>query len=624
MTLFDGLFYSGPMLAVFSDENRLQRMLDFESALAASESAAALIPEEASRVIRAACRASIVDIPELLAEASRTGNLAIPLVKQLTQAVAAENPTAARYVHWGATSQDVMDTGLVLQMREALILIEQQVEALVGTLAELADCHASTCMPGRTWLQHAVPITFGWKVAGWLDAMLRHGDRLADARQRVLTLQFGGAAGTLASLGQDGEAVANGLAERLGLTSPAISWHSSRDRLVEVATVLGLLVGTLGKVARDISLLMQSEVAELFEAAGEGRGGSSTMPQKRNPVQCATMLAASERVPGLVATMLLSMSQEHERGIGNWQAEWETLPQIFNLCSGSLDRAIDVIAGLEVDARRMSANLELTHGLIYAERVSMALARSMGREPAHALVEKACKQAIAGQRRLCDVLSDDAECRKHMSEAEIHAQFDASSYLGVARESVSRVVERARLSAAATRTLTVEALGMNTHVAMSGPANKPVLVLSHSLGTDLSMWDSQIDAFAKHFRVLRYDTRGHGGPAFQPARTPSSRWGETCLRSSTSWGLRVASSAASRWVALSANGWRRTLPRALGRSSSPIPVQRLARWRDGIFALPRFRVAEWNPLSPAYLSAGLRRNSTQLTQMRCRRLAIPC
>jgi 3-carboxy-cis,cis-muconate cycloisomerase/3-oxoadipate enol-lactonase len=413
-------------------------------------------------------------------------------------------------VHWGATSQDVIDTGLVLQIREGLELIERQVNELISELAEIAERHASTLMPGRTWLQHAVPITFGFKAAGWLDAMLRHQTRLAESRSRVLTLQLGGAAGTLASLGADGEAVANGVAARLGLNSPEMSWHSSRDRLGELSAMLGLIVGTLGKIARDVSLLMQSEVGEVFEAGGEGRGGSSTMPQKRNPVACSTMLAAAERVPGLVATMLASMSQEHERGIGNWQAEWETLPQIFNLCSGSLDRAIEVVAGIEVDEQRMLANLELTNGLIYAERISMALARTVGKEAAHALVERACNQAIASRKHLREALLEDADFMKHMTEQALLAQFDGAAYLGSSQESVSRVVARARKSATENRTSMVEIPGVRLNIAVSGLPKNPVLVFSNSLGADLSMWDAQLAEFSKHFRVLSYDTRGHG------------------------------------------------------------------------------------------------------------------
>ena len=510
MTLFDRLFYSGPMLAVFSDQNRLQRMLDFESALASVEAGLGVIPEDASRIISAACNVGNLHLASVSEDAERSGNLAIPLVKQLSQAVRESNVGAARYVHWGATSQDVIDTGFVLQMREALALVEGQLLDLNAELAALAERHAATVMPGRTWLQHAVPITFGWKAAGWLDAVLRHQDRLQQVRSRALTLQLGGAAGTLASLGADSSAVSLKLAETLGLALPDISWHSSRDRFGEVAAFLGLITATLGKIARDISLLMQSEVAEAFESAAEGKGGSSTRPQKRNPVGCAAVLSAAIRVPGLVATLLSSMVQEHERGLGNWQAEWETLPEIFNLCSGALAKMIDVLAGLEVDEFRMASNLELTNGLIFAEGVSMKLGTQLGRAGAHALVERASRLAIENKKHLRDVLMGDAECKRLLSDAEIAALFDPAGYLGMTRQSIGRVLGRAASMDAGSRTSAIEVSGARIHFKLSGPADKPVLVFSNSLGADLSMWNAQAEQLSKYFRILRYDTRGHG------------------------------------------------------------------------------------------------------------------
>ena len=264
MTLFDRLFYSGPMLAVFSDQNRLQRMLDFEAALASVEAELGIIPGRRIQNHLRGVQGRHSRLASLVEEAERAGNLAIPLVKQLSQVAGKSNSDAARYVHWGATSQDVIDTGFVLQMREALSLVEGQLQDLNAELATLAERHAATVMPGRTWLQHAVPITFGWKAAGWLDAVLRHQARLQEIRPRALTLQLGGAAGTLAALGADGPAVSRKLAETLGLAHPDISWHSSRDRIGEVAALLGLITATLGKIARDISLLMQSEVGEAY------------------------------------------------------------------------------------------------------------------------------------------------------------------------------------------------------------------------------------------------------------------------------------------------------------------------------------------------------------------------
>src|ERR1700722_8487075 len=315
MALFNDLFYSGPMLAIFSDEARLRRMLEFEAALAAAEAACGLIPESAAKAIVAECRFEILDFPAIQAGVAKTGTPALPLVEQLTEAVKGRDDEAAKYVHWGATSQDVIDTGFMLQAREALDLIAVATDSLSSELATLAERHAGTVMAGRTWLQQAVPVTFGWKAAGWLDAMLRHRARLREVQERALALQLGGAAGTLASLGADGSKVSEKLANLLGLASPDISWHASRDRVGEIATTLGLVTATLGKIAKDISLMMQTEVAEAFEPGAAGRGASSTMPQKRNSVACAAILASSVRVPGLVATVLSAAVQEHERGL---------------------------------------------------------------------------------------------------------------------------------------------------------------------------------------------------------------------------------------------------------------------------------------------------------------------
>ena len=294
------------------------------------------------------------------------------------------------------------------------------------------------------------------------------------------------------------------------MAHPDISWHSSRDRIGEVAALLGLITATLGKIARDISLLMQSEVGEVFEPAAEGKGGSSTMPHKRNPVGCAAVLSAAVRVPGLVATVLSSMVQEHERGLGNWQAEWETLPEIFNLCSGSLAKMIDILAGLEADELRMTSNLELTNGLIFAEAVSMKLATQLGRTRAHTLVERACGLAIESKKHLRDVLMEDAECKSLLSKAEIASLFVPTGYLGMTRHSVDQVLCRAASLDAGSQSSAIEIAGARIHFRLSGQADKPVLVFSNSLGADLSMWNPQAEAFSKYFRILRYDTRGHG------------------------------------------------------------------------------------------------------------------
>jgi 3-carboxy-cis,cis-muconate cycloisomerase len=516
MALFDDLFYSSRMLTVFSDENRLQRMLDFESALASAEAACGLIPKSAATAIAAECRVEMLDLQALRTGAARTGTLALPLVRQLADAVKSQDAEAAKYVHWGATSQDVIDSGFMLQAREGLDLVESSINRLCAELATLAERHAGTIMAGRTWLQQAVPVTFGWKAAGWLDAMLRHRKRLREVRESAPTLQFGGAAGTLASLGKDGKRVSEKLASLLDLAHPDISWHSSRDRVAEIATTLGLVTASLGKIARDISLLMQTEVAEAFESAGTGRGASSTMPQKRNPVACAAILAASVRVPGLVATVLTAMVQEHERGLGNWAAEWETLPEVFALCAGALERTTDLIAELAIDSARMEANLNLTSGLIMAEAVTMALAPRVGKSAAHELVTRACDRAIQKKDTLRGALLNDAEFLALMTEAELDAALNPANYLGTTQLSIDKVLSRWSASAEGVADGFIALPGVRTHYRWNGPGDKPVLLLSNGLGTNLNMWEPQVPEFAKYFRLLRFDQRGHGQSAVPP------------------------------------------------------------------------------------------------------------
>jgi 3-carboxy-cis,cis-muconate cycloisomerase len=318
------------------------------------------------------------------------------------------------------------------------------VEGICDRLVALSEEHRSTVMAGRTWMQHAVPIVFGVKTAGWLDAMVRHRERLSATRKRALVLQFGGAAGTLASLGTRGVEVGKALGEELGLEFPAVPWHAHRDRMAELATTLALVTGTLGKIARDVSLLMQTEVDEAAEPAGEGRGGSSTMPQKRNPVACAVVLAAAERVPGLTSIMLTAMPQEQERGLGGWQAEWETLPEIFRLCGGALRWTSETMNGVEVHTDRMRENLNRTHGLIYAEAVSMLLAKKLGKPAAHEMLESASRKALRDKKHLRDVLAADAEVKAQLTADEIEGLFDPKMHLGVAQQFIDRVLADSR------------------------------------------------------------------------------------------------------------------------------------------------------------------------------------
>jgi 3-carboxy-cis,cis-muconate cycloisomerase len=448
MKLFDKLFRYEAIDRIFSDREYIQSLLDFEAALARAEAKTGVISAADAQIIAAACHAEQFKIEELAAQAAHSGNVAIPLVKKLTELVAKQNKDAARFVHWGATSQDAMDTGVVLQLRCALEAVDQDLARLTSTLARLVDKYRATPVAARTWMQQALPTTFGFIVAGWLDAILRHRSRLSELRARNLALQFGGAVGTLAALSGRGPTVAKALAEELLLPLPSIPWHTHRDRITEIAVALGLCTGTLGKIARDISLHAQTEIAELAEPAGEGRGGSSTMPQKRNPVTCATVLAAAQRVPGLVSTMLSAMVQEQQRALGGWQAEWETLPEIVCLSGGAVHHMTEMLSGLHVDEQRMRQNLDATHGLIFAEAVSMALGDRLGKMPAHMLVEDACKKARTENRHLKDVLREAHGLQGYLTPADLEGLFDVRNYLGSAEEFIRRVL--AEVSSTAT------------------------------------------------------------------------------------------------------------------------------------------------------------------------------
>ncbi len=436
------LFGDPEVDAALTDTARLQAMLDVEVALAEAESDLGLVPMDALAAIRDAGKASLYDQLALAEEAVKAGNLAIPLVKALTRQVASSNDDAARFVHMGATSQDIIDTGLVLQLKKAIPPISAHLGRAAAAAAGHAEKHASTPMIGRTWMQQAVPVTFGLKAAGWLEALRRVRARLDADLEATSLLQFGGAAGTLASLGNDGPEVARVLGYRLGLPVPDMPWHSHRDRLVALATTLGIAVGVLGKIARDLALMGQTEIGEAYEAPAAGRGGSSTMPHKRNPVSASIALAAAARAPGLVATMLGAMDQEHERGLGGWQAEWETLPELIRIAGGAARAIAEALDGLVVDGARMRANIEVTGGLVLAEAVSATLGSRLGKAKAHELVEAACRKAVAEKRPLGAVLAEDPQISRSLSPDEIEVLMMPEAYLGSSAEFVARVLAR--------------------------------------------------------------------------------------------------------------------------------------------------------------------------------------
>jgi 3-carboxy-cis,cis-muconate cycloisomerase len=396
---------SAAMRAICGDVAALQNMLDFEAALARAEAAAGLIPASAAGPITNACKAESFDLAALADAATRSGNLAIPLVKALTSHIAKADADAARYVHWGATSQDVIDTGAMLGLRAGIDVLLADIDRAVAGFAALARRHRDTAVVARTWLQHALPMPFGLKLAEYAAALHRSRGRLKRLRAETLALQFGGAAGTLAALGDNGLKVAERLAAELDLPLPDAPWHTHRDRIAEAASVFAILAGTCGKIARDVSLMMQTDVGEAFEPSGEGRGGSSTMPHKRNPVAAASALAAATMAPNLAATIFAAQVQEHERSAGPWHAEWPTLPTLMLVTSGGLAAIVDIAEGLEVDAERMRQNLDATRGLIMAEAVAMALAEEIGKSEAHHLVEAASKMAVAEKRDLREVLT---------------------------------------------------------------------------------------------------------------------------------------------------------------------------------------------------------------------------
>ena len=428
--LLDPLFSTEAMREVFSDRRTMQGMLDFELALARALVVTGQAPAGILPAFEQASKADAYDIAALARDAALAGNLAIPLIKELTTRVAASNKDAAAFVHLGATSQDAIDTGRVLQIRDALVLIDEALAQISDRLAALVQEHAATELAGRTWLQQASPITLGLKFAGYLDAIERHRARLGEIRARVLVAQFGGSVGTLPALGAKGPEIGVALAKELQLALPPISWHAQRDRFAEVAAALGLIVGSAGKIARDISLLAQTEVAEAFEPPAPGRGGSSTMPHKRNPVGSAVILSAATRVPPLVATMLSAMVQEHERGLGGWHAEWETLPEIFLLASGALYHLSVIFDGLVIDKSKMAANLAAGNGLALTEAFTLALAQHEGRDGARKIAEALSRVAVESGQSLREVVLKDPQMKKYFSANDIDHIFNPKHFNG--------------------------------------------------------------------------------------------------------------------------------------------------------------------------------------------------
>lgn len=424
-------------MSSYYDRDYLQALLDVEVALAAAEAESGLIPADCLGHIRAAARVDAYDRDALAADATRDGNIVIPLVRQLTAVVAAHDAASAGYVHRGATSQDIADTALVLRVRAASATLRGSLTQVMASAAGLAREFATTPMPGRTWLQHASPTTFGLKAAGWLDLVGRSRARLDRVVDSAMVLQLGGASGTLAALGGHGPAIADAMAKQLGLRVPSMPWHTQRDRIVDVASALGIACGGLGKIGRDLTLLAQSEVAEAADAGG---GGSSSMPHKQNPVRAVTAIAAAVRAPGLVATMLSAMPQEHERAAGGWQAEWPALSDLIAVTQQSADAIAGALGDLRVDAAAMREHLAIRGGVAMAEALSAALAAYVSRTDAMALVETLVRSAERDRRSLMEVASAHPDVTRWLSPADVERSLNPENFLGSAQVFVERVL----------------------------------------------------------------------------------------------------------------------------------------------------------------------------------------
>jgi 3-carboxy-cis,cis-muconate cycloisomerase len=435
--VFRDIFSTEPMRRIFSDESRVQYYLDVEAALARVQGRLGVIPAEAAQEICRHCDVAAYDMALLKKQTERIGYPVLPVVQQL---VGLCGNGLGEWCHWGATTQDITDTATILQIRDALLLVEQDLRAIAASLARLAAKYRDTPMAGRSNLQQATPITFGYKCAVLLAGVQRHLQRLAELRPRVLVGEFSGATGTLASLGSEGLKVQEELMRELGLGQPEIAWHTMRDRIAEVGCFLGLVTGTLGKISMDVKLMMQTEVEEVYEPFAQGRGSSSTMPQKRNPISCTYIHACVAMVRQNVAALLDAMVEDHERSTGPWEIEWIALPEIFCLSAGALAQARFLVGGLQVDPARMRANLDLTKGLVVSEAVMMGLGPALGRQRAHDLVYDICREVIAGKGTFLDLLAAVPEITAHMDRTQLAALLDPANYCGLAGEMVDRVL----------------------------------------------------------------------------------------------------------------------------------------------------------------------------------------
>jgi 3-carboxy-cis,cis-muconate cycloisomerase len=423
----EALFSTAEMVTLFSSTAHVRAMLAFEAALAHAEAQAGIIPQDAAAAIAANCKVELFDVAALYREAAQAGTPAIPFVRMLTAQVPGD---AQKFVHWGATSQDAIDSALMLQMRDGLALLEVDLLAIAEACADLVGRHRETPMVGRTLLQQALPITFGLKAAHWLAATTRQLRALRERQKLSLAVQLGGAAGTLASLGNAGPRVIELLANELGLPAPELPWHTERERISEIATTLGSSAGTMAKIADDVILLAQSEIGEASEGSAPGKGGSSAMPQKHNPVDAVAARAAARLAIGTVPVILSAMEQEHERAAGGWQAEWMAIPALFRYTAGAVERVRGAVSGLQIDAARMKANLALSGGLAMSESLTMALATHIGRPEAYRIVQQLSKRVVETGEGLQQAALEDAQVSAVLKQEEIERALDPTAYLG--------------------------------------------------------------------------------------------------------------------------------------------------------------------------------------------------
>ena len=432
------LFSTPEMLSLFSAETHVQRILDFEAALARAEARTGLIPQSAADSIATGCRVDRFDVPTLYRDAAIAGTVVIPLVRELGKQVGGE---AERYVHWGATSQDAVDTAIMLQMRDGLKLLTADLLDICDTCVHLAEEHRRTMMPGRTLLQQALPITYGLKAARWLSMLTRQVDALGEVRNGSIALQFGGAAGTLAALGINGLAVATALADDVDLPLPDVPWHAERDRVGTIASALGVVAGAMLKIAGDILLLSQTEVGEVSEGTAPGKGGSSAMPHKHNPVDVIMARAAARQAISVMPLVLGAMDAEHERAAGSWQLEWAAIPMLFCSVVGAVSRVKGALGSLQVNTERMRANLEQGGGLLMAESAMTALAQHLGRSEAQWLVKAATERVTAQGITLRESLLQDEEVQRTLSASELDTALDPAAYLGSTGAWIDRALE---------------------------------------------------------------------------------------------------------------------------------------------------------------------------------------